>query len=1106
MNATGSSGEINYGKGLFYLRPCRLWSPYSPGQLPHQRSPHRCLTVTSPKPRFNKISPHHTIHIHLWHLVAVLLRSFKLPIQWGFNLHALTNINAISAPSDTRKGTSQQQPRFNERKTILSGDTLRQNSFQELTDSRLQKAIHDLYCIVSDRITPSHTVSVHLETSMTDKLHFILNAVECVLDSRTAKQITVLAEMNATGSSGEINYGKGLFYLRPCRLWSPYSPGQLPHQRSPHRCLTVTSPKPRFNKISPHHTIHIHLWHLVAVLLRSFKLPIQWGFNLHALTNINAISAPSDTRKGTSQQQPRFNERKTILSGDTLRQNSFQELTDSRLQKTIHDLYCIVSDRITPSHTVSVHLETSMTDKLHFILNAVECVLDSRTAKQITVLAEMNATGSSGEINYGKGLFYLRPCRLWSPYSPGQLPHQRSPHRCLTVTSPKPRLNKISPHHTIHIHLWHLVAVLLRSFKLPIQWGFNLHALTNINAISAPSDTRKGTSQQQPRFNERKTILSGDTLRQNSFQELTDSRLQKTIHDLYCIVSDRITPSHTVSVHLETSMTDKLHFILNAVECVLDSRTAKQITVLAEMNATGSSGEINYGKGLFYLRPCRLWSPYSPGQLPHQRSPHRCLTVTSPKPRFNKISPHHTIHIHLWHLVAVLLRSFKLPIQWGFNLHALTNINAISAPSDTRKGTSQQQPRFNERKTILSGDTLRQNSFQELTDSRLQKAIHDLYCIVSDRITPSHTVSVHLETSMANKLHFILNAVECVLDSRTAKQITVLAEMNATGSSGEINYGKGLFYLRPCRLWSPYSPGQLPHQRSPHRCLTVTSPKPRFNKISPHHTIHIHLWHLVAVLLRSFKLPIQWGFNLHALTNINAISAPSDTRKGTSQQQPRFNERKTILSGDTLRQNSFQELTDSRLQKTIHDLYCIVSDRITPSHTVSVHLETSMTDKLHFILNAVECVLDSRTAKQITVLAEMNATGSSGEINYGKGLFYLRPCRLWSPYNPGQLAEGKPQAARMKILTTNDTSPSHQPWHILTLKVLVFDHVDQNMPKSNLQPCQWSAVCFYLPFALQIAPWIRIGGIRAWGPCTSASLAPACWHSARSVASSAAAA
>ena len=128
----------------------------------------------------------------------------------------------------------------------------------------------------------------------------------------------------------------------------------------------------------------------------------------------------------------------------------------------------------------------------------------------------------------------------------------------------------------------------------------------------------KDTSQQQPRFNERKTILSGDTLRQNSFQELTDSRLQKTIHDLYCIVSDRITPSHTVSVHLETSMTDKLHFILNAVECVLDSRTAKQITVLAEMNATGSSGEINYGKGLFYLRqPRTATSPTVTSPLPH---------------------------------------------------------------------------------------------------------------------------------------------------------------------------------------------------------------------------------------------------------------------------------------------------------------------------------------------------------------------------------------------------------------------------------------------------------------------------------------------------------
>ena len=95
---------------------------------------------------------------------------------------------------------------------------------------------------------------------------------------------------------------------------------------------------------------------------------------------------------------------------------------------------------------VSVHIETSMTHEIHFITSfwkQFECVLDSRTAKQVTVLAEMNATGSSGEINYGKGLFYRRPCRLWSPYHPGQLPQcvaSPFPDCDLTFTSPKPHL------------------------------------------------------------------------------------------------------------------------------------------------------------------------------------------------------------------------------------------------------------------------------------------------------------------------------------------------------------------------------------------------------------------------------------------------------------------------------------------------------------------------------------------------------------------------------------------------------------------------------------------------------------------------------------------
>ena len=130
-----------------------------------------------------------------------------------------------------------------------------------------------------------------------------------------------------------------------------------------------------------------------------------------------------------------------------------------------------------------------------------------------------------------------------------------------------------------------------------------------------------------------------------------------------------------------------------------------------------------------------------------------------------------------------------------------------------------------------------------------------------------------------------------------------------------------------------------------------------------------------------------------------------------------------------------------------------------------------------------ECVLDSSTAKQMAVLAEMNATGSSGEINYGKGLFYLRPCRLWSPYNPGQLSEGKPPAARMKIPTTNDTplfltgQPSHQTHHdIKGSHLWPFGSIWTKICQ-NLQPFQWSAVCFYLPFALLIAP--GISAIRA---------------------------
>ena len=86
-------------------------------------------------------------------------QEFQVSHSVRFQLtYALININAISAPSDTRKGTNQQQPRFNERKTILSGDTLRQNSFQELTDSRLQKAIHDLYCILLYRLRLSQYI------------------------------------------------------------------------------------------------------------------------------------------------------------------------------------------------------------------------------------------------------------------------------------------------------------------------------------------------------------------------------------------------------------------------------------------------------------------------------------------------------------------------------------------------------------------------------------------------------------------------------------------------------------------------------------------------------------------------------------------------------------------------------------------------------------------------------------------------------------------------------------------------------------------------------------------------------------------------------------
>ena len=114
---------------------------------------------------------------------------------------------------------------------------------------------------------------------------------ECVLDSRTAKQMAVLAEMNATGSSGEINYGKGLFYLRPCRLWSPYNPGQLPH-----RYLTGTS-------LLPHLIIlFISYYPFMASAYYSpsqeFQVSHSVRFQLTCLININAISAPSDTRKG----------------------------------------------------------------------------------------------------------------------------------------------------------------------------------------------------------------------------------------------------------------------------------------------------------------------------------------------------------------------------------------------------------------------------------------------------------------------------------------------------------------------------------------------------------------------------------------------------------------------------------------------------------------------------------------------------------------------------------------------------------------------------------------------------------------------------------------
>ena len=117
---------------------------------------------------------------------------------------------------------------------------------------------------------------------------------ECVLDSRTAKQMAVLAEMNATGSSGEINYGKGLFYLRPCRLWSPYNPGQLPH-----RCLTVTSLVPHCYLTSSYYSYPFMASYCSPSqeFQVSHSVRIQLTYK-YALININAISAPSDARKG----------------------------------------------------------------------------------------------------------------------------------------------------------------------------------------------------------------------------------------------------------------------------------------------------------------------------------------------------------------------------------------------------------------------------------------------------------------------------------------------------------------------------------------------------------------------------------------------------------------------------------------------------------------------------------------------------------------------------------------------------------------------------------------------------------------------------------------
>ena len=166
---------------------------------------------------------------------------------------------------------------------------------------------------------------------------------ECVLDSSTAtlvslqprtaasplpQQMAVLAEMKATGSSGEINYGKGLFYLRPCRLWSPYNPGQLPEMNAtgssgeinygkglfylrpcrlwspynpgqlPHCCLTVTSLWPHRYLTSSYYSYAFMVSNYSPS--QEFQVSHSVRFQLtykYALININAISAPSDTRK-----------------------------------------------------------------------------------------------------------------------------------------------------------------------------------------------------------------------------------------------------------------------------------------------------------------------------------------------------------------------------------------------------------------------------------------------------------------------------------------------------------------------------------------------------------------------------------------------------------------------------------------------------------------------------------------------------------------------------------------------------------------------------------------------------------------------------------------